>query len=96
MCGERGRISDQERAVNLANLGLQDFWKLLGWEARLKAILLRSERGGGKISWYDLANLALVCTMRGGDRNLEILQSCTAWTAWITWTTCTTCTACAT
>ena len=69
MCGERGRISDQERAVNLANLGLQDFWKLLGREARLKAILLRSERGGGKISWYDLANLALVCTMRGGPQS---------------------------
>ena len=49
MCvgGERGRISDQERAVNLANLSLQDFWKLLGREARLQASLLRSERGGG-------------------------------------------------
>ena len=45
--------------------------EFLGMGARLQASLLRSE-GGGKVSRYNLANLALVCTMGGA----AILKSC--------------------
>ena len=69
--GQRGPISDQERAGNLANLGLQFVFEIFGKWGKIPRKLASLGRGSGR---YNIANLALVCTMGGGA---AILKSCT-------------------